>query len=171
MLANEILGRLSLLLTLVFKVFRMKYAFIIFFVVLCSCQNTEIKQYAEPEQRTIYIVVHKDNPVETIETKEIKRIFLGKKGRWDNLITIKRYDYPPIQKAFYEQVLQMPITELSRYWNYQKFMAGAARPTTVKKAKDLLSLLEKDLGGVGYVTTANIPKTLKVIAQFDVVRE
>lgn len=141
--------------------------------VLCSCQvNPQSKkQYAEAQKRTLYLVVHETNPVGALTAKQIRRLYLGKKGKWDHLVVVKRYDYPPLQKAFYEQVLEMTSSEVTRYWNYQKFMAGARQPFVVKKAKDILSILQKEPGGIAYVTTKNIPKNLKVVAQFEVVRK
>lgn len=142
-------------------------------IVLCSCQlnSPNKRQYAEAQKRTLYFVIHETNPVDTLTAKEIRRLYLGKKGKWDHLVVVKRYDYPPLQKAFYEQVLEMTTNEVTRYWNYQKFMAGARQPFVVKKAKDILSILQKEPGGIAYVTTKNIPKNLKVVAQFEVVRK
>ncbi|BBM88288.1 hypothetical protein [Candidatus Uabimicrobium amorphum] len=149
----------------------LRICIVVVFFVACETTQYQQKQYAEAQKRTLYFVVHETNPCESVTIKQLKKFYLGKKGRWDHLVMVKRYDYPPLQKAFYEQVLQMTSAEVSRYWNYQKFMAGPARPFVVARAKDLLAILQKEPGGIGYVTTKNIPKNLKIVAQFDVIRE
>ncbi|WP_372370917.1 hypothetical protein [Candidatus Uabimicrobium sp. HlEnr_7] len=143
-------------------------------LVICGCKTTTktpSEQYAESQKRTLYLVVHQTNPSEKIAVKELRRLYLGKKGKWDHLVVVKRYDYPPLQKAFYEQVLRMTSSEVTRYWNYQKFMAGPPRPFIIKRAKDLISILQKEPGGIAYVTSKNIPKNLKIVAEFEVVRK
>lgn len=124
---------------------------------------------ASPKQgKKLYVIVHKDNDIVSITKQDLKNIYLGKQLRWPNLITIERYDYPPARQVFYEQILKMPLLEVARYWNQQKVMGGYRRPITMERMKELFLLFRREKGAVAYVTTANLPKEVRILAEFDI---
>lgn len=140
-------------------------------VMLLGCQSTPDPATSTSKQKKLYIVTHKDNPVTTITKKELEKIYFGKQHRWeDSSLLIYRYDYPPIYQPFYEQILDTPLLEVNRYWNKEKIMGGKTPPITIKRLRDLFPRLQKDLGGIGYIPTKEIPKYVKIIAEFDIVQ-
>lgn len=140
----------------------------------CATMNTETADDPELSSagghqiKAIYVVVHKDNPITTLTKAELKKIYLGTQSRWPNLLQIERYDYPPAQDLFYEKVLELPMVEVNRHWNQQKIMGGYRPPITVKRVRELLALFQRESGGIAYITTKNIPKTVKVVAEFPI---
>lgn len=145
------------------------YLFLLTTFMIAGCATpTPVPSQNSKKTKTLYLVVHKDNSVEEITLREVKRMYLGKTRHWPNRLNVTRFDYPPAQQAFYEQVLEISMTDLIRYWNKQKITAGARRPFIVKRMKDLFPRMKKELGGIAYVTTSNIPKYLKVLGEFEI---
>lgn len=138
--------------------------------LILGCQTTGVDQ-PQGTAKKLYVIVHKDNPVQSIDAPELKRIYMGKVDRWpESSLLISRYDYPPAQQAFYEQVLGISMTEVNRYWTREKIMAGKRRPLSIMRVRDMFPRFRQELGGIGYVTTTNLPAHLKVLAEFDIVQ-
>lgn len=144
-------------------------------VLLVGCESAQPGEDSnsvqeQPIGKKLYIIVHKDNPQTTLDKSEIKNIYLGVQSRWANLVNIERYDYPPAQQFFYEKVLGMPMLEVNRYWSQQKIMGGYRPPLVAKRLKEMMPLFQRDAGAVAYVPTKNLPKHVKIVAEFDIDR-
>lgn len=119
---------------------------------------------AEPLR--IVIVVSDKNPLESLRTDELRRIFLRKKTQWKNGSSITVYDRSvdhEIRHEFSERFLQKKPSELREYWMNLQLTRGLRPPKVLRSAKLVKRYLQRVRGGIGYLYESEVDDTVKVI--------
>lgn len=101
------------------------------------------------------VVVHYENPNESIELKKMKKIFLGKIKTWpkskNKIALVDLPDDSPAKKAFSEKILGKSAEYMSTHWQKQVFGARGKAPKKVASAQEAVQAVAQDPDAVGYV--------------------
>ncbi len=143
------------------------------YALACACLSASMagstdgdEESKTTKQRRIAIVVHKDNPIDTLELGELRRIFLREKSRWpkDGAITVfDRHSDNPIQSLFADHVLRMTPGKLHEYWLNMKLTRGIEAPKRLRSARLLKNYLKRTKGGIGYMFEDEVDDTMRVV--------
>lgn len=115
----------------------------------------------------LVVVVHPNNPVNTMTAKEIQRLFLGRMSLFPNTqVKVNAVDQPqsnPAYKAFYKNVVKMSPSKLKRYRAYYLFSGKGRLPRPMKSSSAALQYVAENIGAITYLNKADLTAGLKVI--------
>ncbi|PCI44972.1 MAG: phosphate ABC transporter substrate-binding protein [Moraxellaceae bacterium] len=114
----------------------------------------------------IAVVVHPDNAVTTITDSDLSRIFLGKTDSFPDkskATPIDQKEGSPLRDAFYIMVTKKDAAQLNSYWSRLIFTGKGTPPKMVRNDRKVKSLISKNTDHIGYIDTANVDDSVKVI--------
>ena len=117
------------------------------------------------EAADFVVVVNKNNPVESMDRSEIKKIFLGKKTFWadgQGIDVLLQAD-GDVHRSFVFKILNKSTIQLSLYWK-QALFSGTGIPP--RKLPDNLSVKEavaSNPKAIGYIDAHQLDESVKQI--------
>jgi len=101
----------------------------------------------------IVIVVNDNAPVQSLDAREVKEIYLGETGYWgDQRITPVGYqDGTPIQGTFLDKVVNISENVYKTYWIKRIFREGGVPPTKAGSSEEALRMVSQSAGGITYI--------------------
>jgi ABC-type phosphate transport system substrate-binding protein len=113
----------------------------------------------------ISIVVNPGNE-SSLSQEEIKNIFLGKKSRFPNSVTVKSVDQQsdsPIRKEFYTKLAGMDDNDVKAYWAVLIFTGNASPPKTLSNDEAVKAYVKGNPAGLGYIDSKSVDASVKVV--------
>lgn len=113
-----------------------------------------------------YVVVcHKECPVDTLTSQEVKRIFLGKMKKWPDgsSIDIVVNSNEEVHANFTRSALSKSPSQLSNYWRKILFSGRSVMPISVKNDVDAKSYVAEHTNALTYIDVTSFDDTLKKI--------
>lgn len=107
---------------------------------------------AEPAFR---IIVNEMNPITSIDRKTLADVFLKKVTRWGDGEVIRPVDLRPesaARAAFTEEVLRRTVVAVKSYWQQLVFSGRDVPPPEVDSDEQVIKLVLRSPGAVGYVS-------------------
>lgn len=112
------------------------------------------------------IIVHKNNPLEWIRSRDLKALFLKQieKVQGYNLEVIEyRFD-DNLRQSFALRFLNMNQNQLELFWRNRLLTVGQQDPQTKKNHKVLVNYIAHHPEAIGYCSeTVKLPENVKVI--------
>ena len=111
----------------------------------------------------VRIIVHADNPVSEISSKELGKIFLGKSKLWETWrehgesIRIQPVDQAAkseLRNTFSNDVLGSDTNRIRSYWHRQVFSGQGVPPEEMSSDEEVLDFVRLNPGAIGYVWAA-----------------
>jgi hypothetical protein len=99
-----------------------------------------------------YVIVNSDNPVSSLTTSELIKIFKGTKKTWDNGAKIA----PVVQKAEVEgffDMIDMSKKKYDKYWIKLSLSGKAAPLKSFSSDAAVVSYVQGNENGIGYVSS------------------
>lgn len=99
------------------------------------------------------LVVHRDNPVSSLEIAEVRGIFLGKKVFWDdgNGIEVLLQKSGETHQSFSQNTLGKSPRQLSMYWKRILFSGEGIPPREVDGDGEMLETIAANIKAIGYI--------------------
>ncbi len=144
-----------------------KFLLIIVFVGLCLLfPGTLLKGFVYAD-----VVIIGNNAIisDTLTKREVKKIFLGKKKNWaDNKeIEFVVLDKSAVHKEFIRKYTQKSTSQFKMYWKQQVFTGKGSTPKSFKNEKNLIDYVADTEGAVGYISSLDGVKNVKIITISD----
>ncbi len=110
------------------------------------------------------VVVHPDNPVQSLSKAEVSDIFLKKVTRWesfrdgertDRRVSIEAVDQEstaPVRDGFSVAIHGRTVDRIKAYWQRRIFSGRDVPPPELASDSDVLDWVRNHPGGIGYVT-------------------
>ena len=131
---------------------------VILLVALLSC--VAIVARAE-----IAVVVHADNPLETLSLSELKRIYLGKQTNFGDGTTITLGASEGMEESFYDAVLGMTAFKFRRHWVKEIFAGGVGKPPeSLHDPEAVLQFIAADRGAIAFIEANETGIDTRVVA-------
>lgn len=127
-----------------------------------------------PAQARTAVIVNSKNPVASLTTAELKRIYLGDLRRWDAVSGAKEpvelVDYKGERERvaeFYQATTGMSVIRLRTQWIGMVFRGEMPQlPASVKTEEEMIAHVAAHPGAIGFVDSAfldRLPAQVKVL--------
>jgi len=117
------------------------------------------------------IIVHGSNPVTSMTTKEISRLFLKKETRWEHGFRVTPVDQvldSPTGAAFSKAVHGQTAKEIKGHWMKIVFSGLGTPPMQLKSDQEVLDFVSHNVGAIGYVyAETSVGDGVKVVKMSD----
>jgi ABC-type phosphate transport system substrate-binding protein len=115
----------------------------------------------------IAVVVNANNPVQDLNSDELRRILNGERQFWNGNLQITlvlKYDDSPETQVVLMRVLRASSADFAKIWTARVFRGEAAKPPLQVPSSGLASQVVRDYrGGLGFVAARDLPPDLKVL--------
>lgn len=118
-------------------------------------------------QQGYRIIVHKDNPTDSISKSEVSKYLLKKKTKWDNGQKATPIDLTgdsSVRETFSEDVHGRSVALIQRYWQKQIFSGRGVPPQEVGDDSAVVGIVSSDPGAIGYVSPSARLDNVKVLS-------
>jgi ABC-type phosphate transport system substrate-binding protein len=124
---------------------------------------------ASPAAADIVVVVHPDSGVERLSREEVINIFLGRLRQFPSGISAQPVDLSPTQadkSIFYRLLVNKELAEINAYWARLVFSGRTVPPRQVEGSEEMLAMVARSPGHIGYVDRARVNSRVKVVFEF-----
>jgi len=99
------------------------------------------------------LVVHRDNPISSLELADVRAIFLGKKVFWDdgNGIEVLLQRSGETHRNFSQNTLGKSPRQLSMYWKRVLFSGEGIPPREVDGDEQIVETIAANVKAIGYI--------------------
>ncbi len=116
----------------------------------------------------IVIIANKDVPIDSISSRDLKRIFLARKTEWANesVIAFVTLQGSTVHKVFLETYIFKSSSQFQRHFRALVFSGKGMMPQTLSTESAAVSYVSRTSGAIGYIfagTDTGTAKVLKVI--------
>ena len=113
------------------------------------------------------VVVHATNPVSSLPSRHLSRIFLKKMTRWDDggkILPVDRTEKSELRVEFTERIHGKEVAVVKRYWTTRLFSGEATPPPELESDSEVLEYVKSKTGAIGYVSNSTpVGDGLKVV--------
>ncbi len=140
----------------------MKKKILLLFVILITGLLLSTQALASD----LAIVVNKSNVIDSISSNELKKIFLGKKSRWENGEKIRLFcqQVGDVHKAFTKSFVKKSPQQFYTYWNKILFTGKGRPPMELKNDTEMLKFVAADQNAIGYISRDSLNEDVKEIS-------
>ena len=109
------------------------------------------------------LVINKVNTTSSVNKKDAKNIFLGKKSSWDNGDRIVLYAQinNELTETFTEAVVKKSPQQFMTFWKKALFTGTGKPPVEVKGDDEMKQAIANDPKGIGYINASALDDTVK----------
>jgi ABC-type phosphate transport system substrate-binding protein len=127
--------------------------------LLCASTLGFAKSYA--------VIVHPDNPTQTLTAKELKMVFLGERNTWPDgqQIKVAALKNGEVHKEFLGDIVKLNPMKFAMHWK-QKIFTGSATGSHINffKSEDKLKeYVKNNPAAIGYISVDSVDDTIKEI--------
>ena len=130
-------------------------------------QKAAAREELLPASQNLAIVVNRNNPINSLSTVELRRIFLGARGHWPNgrRITIVMMEPgQPERATVLRAICQMSETEFSNHFLHGLFTGEVlVSPKTLSSPEGVRKFVVYVPGAIGYLRASDVDGTVKVV--------
>jgi ABC-type phosphate transport system substrate-binding protein len=113
------------------------------------------------------VIVNNENPVASLTTVELRRIFMKQSRMWPHGEPMVPVDWDSthyLRSVFSKDVLDRTVREMQEYWVQQSMTQGIAPPSTQRSARAVLRFVASVPGAISYVPPGDVDETVSVVA-------
>ena len=112
------------------------------------------------------VIVHPDNPADSLTKSEISQFLLKKKSRWKHGTPVEPVnldDTSAVREAFSKDVHGRSVSSIKDYWQRQIFSGDGVPPPEVASDSKAIAFVKSHPGGIGYVSASARLNGVKVL--------
>lgn len=125
---------------------------------------------APAEAQGYRVIVHPDNPVDSMTESTVSRFFLRRVTSWDHGPKVEPVDQPEgssVREAFSEGVHGRGVSEIKAFWNRNIFSGRALPPPVLEGDRAVVEYVREHPGAIGYVSPGAGTSGVKVVRVTD----
>lgn len=114
----------------------------------------------------IIVIGNRSVPEAELSSREIKKIYLGKKNLWGNgyKVVFVMLGKGDVTERFLKNYLKMKPDTFDNYWKKKIFHGSGSLPTVFEREKLLLEYVMKTKGAVGYISSQSYSDSVKILS-------
>jgi ABC-type phosphate transport system substrate-binding protein len=112
------------------------------------------------------VIVNNANPVPSLNTVELRRIFMKQSRMWPHGEPMVPVDWDSthyLRSVFSKDVLNRTVREMQEYWVQQLMTQGVAPPSTQRSARAVLRFVASVPGAISYVPPSEVDETVRIV--------
>jgi ABC-type phosphate transport system substrate-binding protein len=121
---------------------------------------------AQGVDRSLRVVVNKENKLASMTTDDLTRIFLGKKTLWDSgtrIVPVMPEEESAAGELFLSGTLKKSVSQFRAYWKRLLFSGGGAVPKVFRNHDQLLDFVARQPGAIGIVEASAVDDRVRVL--------
>ena len=132
---------------------------ILFFIMICICFVGKI--IAEP-----VIIVNKASSDQSINSADVKKIYLGKMSRWTNgdKIVMATLEGGTVHDQFLETYVHKNAKQFDSFWKKMFFTGSGVPPKAFSSESELIEFVSSTTGAIGYIDSASANDSVAVVS-------
>lgn len=134
--------------------------------LLAWCAFLPVLASAQGVDRSLRVVVNKENKLASLTTDDLTRIFLGKKTLWDSgtrIVPAMPEEESPAGELFLSGTLKKSVSQFRAYWKRLLFSGGGAVPKVFRNHDQLLDFVARQPGAIGIVEASAVDDRVRVL--------
>ena len=103
----------------------------------------------------IAVIVHADNPVQSLTTRQTAELYLGRARTFDTgqyALVIDQGRDNPLRGRFFKDVSGMSIGQVTAYWSRLQFTGQVQPPRSVEGDAAVLDFVRRNPTAIGYIS-------------------
>jgi ABC-type phosphate transport system substrate-binding protein len=116
------------------------------------------------------VIVNSENPVSSISRKDVSKMMLGKKSKWENGESVTAFDLPgdnSTRAEFSEAVCKKSVDRVKAYWLRLTFAGRGTAPAEEEDDAAIMAAVAKKKGGISYVAASTELVSVKKVTVTD----
>ena len=112
------------------------------------------------EGASFNVVVHRNNPIESITRAELSAIYMKRTRSWSDGREVVPVDQPmssPVRERFSRSIHGKNVAYVTRYWQRLTFSGRGIPPRQLQNDAAVLELVKHSLGAIGYIARDTPP--------------
>ena len=108
-----------------------------------------------PAAGTYRIIVHADNPIDSLTKKDVSRMFMKKVTAWENGEKVDAIDLRSSSDArqeFSREILGIGVPQVRSYWQKMSFSGRGTPPMEFESDAEAIDFVRDNPGALGYVS-------------------
>lgn len=129
-----------------------------------------VRAEANDGKSEVVVVTSHDNPITSMNKKELIDLFMGKYLAFSNGKEAKPIDFfddSNLKSDFYNELVGLPLARVNAYWSRLKFTGRVRPPLELTTLKDIDAILKSENNAVCYVYRHQLNDSMKVVYEFD----
>jgi ABC-type phosphate transport system substrate-binding protein len=121
---------------------------------------------AQGVDRSLRIVVNKENKLQTLSTDDLTRVFLGKKTLWESgtrIIPAMPEEESTTGEAFLSGTLKKSVPQFRAYWKRLLFSGGGTVPKVFRTSDQLLDFVARQPGAIAVIEASAVDDRVRVL--------
>jgi ABC-type phosphate transport system substrate-binding protein len=113
------------------------------------------------------VICNANNPIDWVARQFLEDAFLKKVRSWPDDRAIRPVDLDSgsaVRRQFSEEVLRRSVDSVRAYWQQRIFAGRELPPPEIGSDEDVVQLVLRDRGGIGYVSGSATIEGVKVLA-------
>lgn len=114
---------------------------------------------AAPAYADIAVIVHEANPVQSLSTRQVAELYLGRTRTFDSgqyAVVIDRERADPLRSRFFKDISGMSIGQVTAFWSRLQFTGQVQPPQRLDGDSAVLDFVRHHPSAIGYVDTATL---------------
>ncbi|MGF1706939.1 hypothetical protein [Enterovibrio baiacu] len=116
------------------------------------------------------MVVNQDNPVESLSTRQVIDLYMGRYTSYPDGRTVNTTDLPDNSQEredFYQQLVGKSVAQINAYWARLLFTGKAEPPKARSSSEDVVMYVEGNSNAIAYLYENSVTPGLKVVYRFE----
>lgn len=121
---------------------------------------------AQGVDRSLRVVVSKDNKLASLTTDDLNRIFLGKKTLWESgtrIVPAMPEEESAAGEAFLTVTLKKSVSQFRAYWKRLLFSGGGTVPKVFRSSGQLVDFVARQPGAIAVVEAGAVDDRVRVL--------
>lgn len=121
---------------------------------------------AQGVDRSLRVVVSKDNKLASLTTDDLNRIFLGKKTLWESgtrIVPAMPEEESTAGEAFLTVTLKKSVSQFRAYWKRLLFSGGGTVPKVFRNSGQLVDFVARQPGAIAVVEAGAVDDRVRVL--------
>ncbi|MCU4674272.1 hypothetical protein N7931_01385 [Catenovulum sp. 2E275] len=119
----------------------------------------------------IVVIVHPDNPTETLSSSNVLDIYTGKLVAFPSgtaALPVDLSNKMPVKADFYQKLMGKSLSQMSSYWAKLLFTGRYSPPLVLDPPSQVIEYVSQNLYAVGYVDEAWLTNDVKVVYRIEI---
>jgi ABC-type phosphate transport system substrate-binding protein len=121
---------------------------------------------AQGVDRSLRVVVSKDNKLASLTTDDLNRIFLGKKTLWESgtrIVPAMPEEESTAGEAFLSVTLKKSVSQFRAYWKRLLFSGGGTVPKVFRSNSQIIDFVARQPGAIAVVEAGAVDDRVRVL--------
>ncbi len=121
---------------------------------------------AQEVDRSLRVVVNKENKLASLTSDDLTRIFLGKKTLWESgtrIVPAMPEEESAPGELFLSGTLKKSVSQFRTYWKRLLFSGGGAVPKVFRTSGQILDFVARQPGAIGVVEASAVDDRVRVL--------